>query len=102
MHNELDRATRSCVWAKHNGTKGVHLINWDTLDKAEEVGGASLKVAKSMNWALLAKLAWRMWSSEGELWSQVLKAKYGVVAADGAHLRSKERSSRVWKAIGSC
>lgn len=39
VHNNLDRAISSYVWAKHDGAKGVHLINWDTLTKPKRLGG---------------------------------------------------------------
>lgn len=49
----------------------------------------NLKSAIEMNWALLAKLAWRLMTSEGEIWAEVMKAKYGVRSHDGAQLKTR-------------
>lgn len=52
-----------------------------------------------MNWALLAKLAWRLLVDEGNVWVEVIKAKYGVRREDGAHLRMRQRVSQILKGI---
>lgn len=96
---ELDKAVRSCVWVKHDGERGMHLIRWETIIKPKRLGGANLRSAEKMNWAMLAKLAWRLLKSSGETWAEVLKAKYSVAADDGACFKSKQRSSHVWKGI---
>lgn len=69
VHNELDKAIQSCVWGRTAEKKGIHLVKWENLIKPNEMGGINLKVAKEMNWAVLAKLAWRLLSCEGEVWT---------------------------------
>lgn len=46
VHNHLGRAIRSCVWEKHDGARGVHLINWETLTKLKRLGGLISKWLK--------------------------------------------------------
>lgn len=75
------------------------MLGWDELTKPKRMGGAGIKLAQRMDGALLAKLAWRVLTSEGELWCETLRAKYGVELNDGARFRPKQRSSQVWKAV---
>lgn len=53
----------------------------------------NLKSAKEMNWALLAKLAWILLTNEGEVWAEVMKAKYRVRLQDEAHFKLWQRVS---------
>lgn len=61
----------------HGGNRAVHLVKWEVLTKPKKDGGANLRRVREMNWALIAKLAWRVWTSEGQAWCDVLRAKYG-------------------------
>lgn len=87
LHKELDKVTRKCVWGNTEVAKGIHLINWETLTRTKRLGGANLKAAKLMNWALLAKLAWRVLTSRGELWCEILRSKYGMDEETGHNSR---------------
>lgn len=97
VHKALDKAVRCCIWRGQGGKRDVHLLKWETLLKPKEQGGANIKSAREMNWALLAKLAWRIMAGDGEIWSNVIRAKYGVKESDGAHFRGRQRASQVWK-----
>lgn len=66
---------RRCVWGSSDGRKGLHLLSWETMCKPKRSGGDNLKPSKEMNWAILAKLAWGVLSSEGEAWRDVLRSK---------------------------
>lgn len=104
VHKNLDKAVRSCIWGGYDGKRGVHLLSWEVLTKAKVDGGANIRRAKEMNWALLAKLAWRTLKCTDQTWRQVIAAKYKVNYADGAHFRGKHCASQVWKGIvwGGC
>lgn len=77
----------------------MHLIRWDMLTKRKRDGGVNLKPAREMNWAMLAKMAWRVLTSRGEVWSEVLKAKYGVKESEGAYFKERHGESFVWKGV---
>lgn len=93
VHKDLDRAMRRCVWGKNDGSREIHILEWEELTKPNRLGGASIKIGQRMNWALLTKLAWRVLTSNGELWCDMLKAKYGAHEDDGGHFRPKHSSS---------
>lgn len=80
VHKELDKAARRCVWGKNDGSRGIHNLEWEELTKPKRLGGVGIKVSQRMNWALLAKLAWRVLNGDGDLWCDLLKAKTGCVA----------------------
>lgn len=48
---------------------------------------------------MLAKLAWRLLMCEGEIWYNVIMAKYGVKVEDGAYFRVRQRASHIWKGV---
>lgn len=81
------------------GEGGVHLIDWDTLCKPKELGGAGLKSARDMNCALMVKLAWKLLNQSGQAWRKVLSSKYVIEVDDGVHFKSKTSSSQVWRGI---
>lgn len=94
---EDSKSFRMCVWGKEEGKRGVHLLKWETLCKPKRCEGEGLRTAKEMNQAILVRMAWRVLTSLGELWSNVLCAKYKVRQEDGAHFICKQHSSRVWR-----
>lgn len=57
VHNELDKSMRRYGWGNAEGRRGVHLVDWDSLCKPKDMGGANLKSTKDMNRALMEKLA---------------------------------------------
>lgn len=77
----------------------MHLLKWEVLTKPKEYGRATLRKAREMNWALLAKLAWKVMTSEGQTWCDVLRSKYGVKNEGRAHFRDRQRSSQIWKEV---
>lgn len=62
VHRALDRAMRCCVWGGAKGKRGVHLIKLGVLTRPKKSGSISLKSTKGMNWAMNAKLTWRLFS----------------------------------------
>lgn len=73
-------------------------MNWETLCKTREEGGAGLRRVVDMNMALLAKLAWRTLVCGEETWCKVLRGKYGVAESNPPFLRHKNRESYIWRA----
>lgn len=96
---EIDRAVRRCAWVQAASKKGMHLLKWETLCKPKKPGGATLKMARDMNHALLAKLAWRAPTCKGYTWSEALRTKYGVAVEDGVHFKVKHNASQIWKRV---
>lgn len=63
----------------------------------KEVGAFGIINTKHMNWCLMAKWPWKILTSEGGLWLDIIKHKYlqhAPIATDSAH-----QGSQFWKAI---
>ncbi|XP_043717635.1 uncharacterized protein LOC122665544 [Telopea speciosissima] len=56
--------------------KRVHWMSWQRLCKPKSRGGLGFKDSKFQNRALLAKVAWRLWSSPNSHWAKFLKSIY--------------------------
>lgn len=77
----------------------MHLLKWEVLIKPKQMGGLNIRSAREMNWALLAKLVGRMICRGGQLWSEVLRAKYNVMEEDGPHLHDRLVGSKTWRGL---
>lgn len=58
-----------------------------------------MKLAKAMNQAMLAKLAWKVLTGSGAAWKDMLCRKYGVLEDCGTHYKPKQRSTQIWKGV---
>ena len=67
-------------WWNPNKHEGRFLTwkSWDSLYCPSSDGGLSFKKSKSLNSALLEKLAWMMASKRDSLCMRILRAKYKV------------------------
>ena len=92
--NGLDRINRNFIRGSTEEEKRMHLVNWGKVTKPKAKGGLGLQEAKGRNLALVAKLCWRMESSNIAKWAEVLKIKYRRRAEP-----SKRAKSRIWAAV---
>lgn len=98
VYKEQNKAVKRCVWGASEHKRSVHLLKWELLRKPKELGGMGLKMAKTMNKAMLAKLSWRVLVNKEELWCKLLRAKYGLQKEVDV-FREKLRASNIWKNI---
>ena len=87
-------------WLNPNKQKGRFLAwkSWDSLCCPSSDGGLGFKKSKSLNSALLAKLAWMMASKGDNLCMRILRAKYKV-KEDWLRSEVSRYASPIWKAI---
>lgn len=85
--NEIEIICRKFIQGSTFGNRRIHLINWNQVCQPLDNGGLGIKHMKSMNEALLMKLAWGLITEKEALWVQVLRRKYRV--KDGTLLRVK-------------
>ena len=59
---DIGKELRCFFWkgGKHNNSKKLHLINWDTVCRQNDSGGEGVKELAAMNLALGAKNIWQM------------------------------------------
>ena len=77
--NRMDALTRR-FWWNPNKREGRFLAwkDWDNLCCPRSEGGLGFKKSKTMNSALLAKLAWMIATKRDSLCMRILRAKYRV------------------------
>ena len=64
-------------------------------------GGLGIKMMRTMNLALMAKLGWRVLIGRNNLWEEVLISKYMKGEAGLYKLLEKKGASNVWREIVS-
>ncbi|KAL7252308.1 hypothetical protein ACSBR1_014034 [Camellia fascicularis] len=74
--NDIDKLNRNFLWGDTETSKRVHLVKWMNVCQSKKMGGLGLRMAKTQNLALLAKLGWKILNKEDCLWVKVLEAKY--------------------------
>ena len=76
VYQEIDCANRNFLWGSTPEKRKIHLVNWNTVTLPIDQGGLSIHVARPRILALLAKLDWKLSTSENLPWAKVLRAKY--------------------------
>ena len=97
--DKLDLMARR-FWWKPNQREGRFMAwrAWDKLCYPRSAGGLGFKKSKSINSALLAKLAWLVASKRDSLCLRILRAKYKV-KEDWLQAEATKYASPIWKAI---
>ena len=58
--NKIDKLIRDFIWGHSEMRRGAHLLNWGIVTRGKDRGGPDIRITRSMNLALLAKLGWRL------------------------------------------
>lgn len=76
--NKIDQLNRNFLWGSTEEKRRLHLVNWQKLSLPRDYGGINVREAKKSNIALplLAKLGWKIWIGNKNLWAEVLRKKY--------------------------
>lgn len=74
--DKLDRINKDFLWGDTPDKRKLHLVNWHTVCKDNDVGGLGLRKAQIQNTALLTKLGWKIVSQDNSLWANILRDKY--------------------------
>lgn len=74
--NDIDRLNWNFLRSDILERKKIHLVNRDVICRMKSQGGLGIKKARDQNLALLTKLEWNLLSNKGDMWCDMLKAKY--------------------------
>lgn len=66
---------RIFVWGEVDSNRWIHLVNWNTISLPKEFGGLAIPRIQDFNNVVLAKLDWRLATTNGNLWVEIMKAK---------------------------
>jgi len=98
VSDKLDRINREFFWKNSSSRKGIPLIAWDKICYPKKFGGLGLRKTAAVNLAFLAKLAWKFLTTPGNLWVQMISAKYGNPDRFFT-CKTRQSDSWVWKCI---
>ena len=74
---EMEKIMRDFLWKGADGDGGDHLVSWKEVIRAKDKGGLGIGRLKERNKALLFKWLWRFPLEQDEVWTRVIKSKYG-------------------------
>lgn len=97
----MDKKIRAFVWGSKAGERKVHLLDWETVTLPRAQGGLGLRKSRNMNRAFLAKMGWRMAKEKNNLWSIVLRNKYGDRETGLTAIKPKKGASNLWQGLNT-
>ncbi|KAG7591719.1 Ribonuclease H-like superfamily [Arabidopsis thaliana x Arabidopsis arenosa] len=96
----LDRISRGFLWGTTTEKRKQHMLSWKKVCRTKKEGGLGIKLARVMNKALVAKVAWRLLNDKTSLWARVLQSKYKVKEVqDPSWTVVKGTWSSTWRSI---
>jgi hypothetical protein len=98
---EAQRLQRSFIWGDSATSRRYHAVSWDMVTRPKRLGGLGLRKMETMNRACIMKMGWELQHGKNELWSQVMKGKYGRGIMNLANAGAKPTDSSFWKALVS-
>lgn len=90
---KIEQIIRGFIW------KGLHLVRWEKVTKAENEGGLGIRSVRQMNLAILAKLGWRLLENGEGIWVEIIKDKYMDSRLGLDMFKKRQKSSHIWKGI---
>ena len=93
--HQLEKESRAFLWGSWGNSHKIHVVGWNDVCKPKPKGGLGLRHLQDMNTAFLMKIGWGLLTKDNELWTKVLKAKYGCGIASIPRILKKSSSSNV-------
>ncbi|GAU29820.1 hypothetical protein TSUD_223660 [Trifolium subterraneum] len=83
---EVVRIQRNFLWGGLTKRRRINWVKWEDLCKPKKEGGLGIRNLRLVNLSLLTKWRWRLLSGEGEVWKDIIVAKYGERVMGNARL----------------
>lgn len=77
--HKIQTLINNLLWQNNPQTKGLHLINWNTVTSHKDQGGLNIQDITFFRITLQATRIQRYLNDDGSLWSTILYTKYGNV-----------------------
>uniref|UniRef100_A0A2N9IBY2 Reverse transcriptase domain-containing protein n=1 Tax=Fagus sylvatica TaxID=28930 RepID=A0A2N9IBY2_FAGSY len=96
---DLDKLNRNFLWGSTEEKKKMHMVGWNKVCRAKNLGGLGIYATKPRNIVLLSKLNWRLLEERDAVWAKTLSAKYLPNGPVINHLPSHRLGSSNWRAL---
>ncbi|XP_038972754.1 uncharacterized protein LOC120104917 [Phoenix dactylifera] len=90
----IEQLVRNFIWGRQGGRGGIHLLAWEVVCQPTRYGGLGVQSLLVRREALVARHAARYVLEPDSMWSSLMRAKYGALAAG---VRAGRRHSFVWR-----
>ncbi|XP_043710337.1 uncharacterized mitochondrial protein AtMg00310-like [Telopea speciosissima] len=98
FHESVRKASSRFYWSDSEERQKIHWMSWQRLCRPKSRGGLGFKDTKLQNRALLAKAAWRLWTTPDSHWAKFLKSIY-FPHCDFMQARIGNRPSWGWRSL---
>ncbi|KAE8820418.1 Heparanase-like protein 2 [Hordeum vulgare] len=97
VHSSFDKELARFFWQARDGSPKYHMVKWADICLPKDRGGLGIPASRRMNVALMLRWVWRILQGDGDLWLQLIEAKY----LQGRPLLacSLATGSQFWKSI---
>jgi hypothetical protein len=93
----MDIYRKRLLWNGGSSKNKYHLVKWDTVCTAKNIGGLGILNLRWMNISLLTKWLWKLEKEDG-LWQTIVKKKY-MKGKPLSVLKKKQGDSQFWRGI---
>ncbi|XP_070018033.1 uncharacterized protein [Nicotiana sylvestris] len=69
---KIDKIQRDFIWGTTATKRKIHYVSWDVVTLPKDLGGLGILKAWHKNQAILAGLAWRLFTNPSTLWANTL------------------------------
>ncbi|KAK7260043.1 hypothetical protein RIF29_25765 [Crotalaria pallida] len=97
--DDLDKLNRSFLWGHSDGSRRIHLVNWNDVCRPKLHGGLGLRHSRNTNTTYMMKLGWGLIVDKDSLWAQVVRNKYKCGNDLLPIVKRRHSESNVWKGI---
>lgn len=97
---EVEKLCHRFLWGECGEERRLHTIKWSTLCTYRNEGGLSFPHLRTMNQALLAKVAWGMLTHPEKVGNRILIDKYGSWISRTSE-QPVTRMSVTWRGVRS-
>jgi hypothetical protein len=94
---KMDVYRKRLLWNGGSSKNKYHLVKWDTVCTAKNIGGLGILNLRWMNISLLTKWLWKLEKEDG-LWQTIVKKKY-MKGKPLSVLKKKQGDSQFWRGI---
>lgn len=95
----IEKLCRDFIWGSTANRRRCHLVAWDKVCRPKEEGGLGFHGLRLLNQSYMMKLGWRLVQHGDQLWSRVLRSKYGCGVHSLPVVAVRPRASHTWRGL---